>query len=533
MKAMAATKKVVTTKIATTLIAVQPLPLGMNLDKQDVEATSQVFVDAIKSSRQFGSVTNSWDMSVPLNANGWPTTDFGVVVFNTIPHGYGTYSLSFTGSAHISGNGSSAPVTISNVSYNSGTNTTTAQVTLPSNSSGLDSLDLEFTHTSGPGLTNVQLIRPGYAANTTQVFSTAFINALAPFGTLRYKDFLQTDNNPLVNWSDRPHESDAQQTSSRGVALGYVIALANQTGKDIWLNIPEGATDDYITQMAEFFKTNLTNPNIHIYLEYSNEVWNSLFQAHTANLNAALAEGNAGPCQLNDYGATPDSPPGTAYHYWAWRRVAYQSMHIGQIFNSVFGQGNSQVRPVLSGDIYATLGMQDSLQWIQKYYGTPSQLFYGIAGSQYASLNYAGSSNLGNLTVSQTLSVESAAMTQKIQQFSANMIYNGVMSTSPNYAALANYYGLQNTAYEGGPDTAWGAPLANMISANNDPQMGTLVTSFLESWFQDNPTGLFMYTELCCPNNQYGQYGMYTDITQASVKSTAVDAVAGMTTGNL
>ena len=36
-------------------------------------------------------------------------------------------------------------------------------------------------------------------------------------------------------------------TKYKGGSWEYLIQLANVSGKDLWLNIPIGATDDYVT----------------------------------------------------------------------------------------------------------------------------------------------------------------------------------------------------------------------------------------------------------------------------------------------
>ena len=59
-------------------------------------------------------------------------------------------------------------------------------------------------------------------------------------------------------------------------------------------NVPVNATDDYITKLAQLFKANLS-PDLSVYIEYSNEVWNGSFQQANDDLTAAIAEeGNAG-----------------------------------------------------------------------------------------------------------------------------------------------------------------------------------------------------------------------------------------------
>ncbi len=67
--------------------------------------------------------------------------------------------------------------------------------------------------------------------------------------------------------------------------------------------MPHAADDNYITQMATLFRDNL-NPNLNVYLEYSNEVWNWIFeQAHYNDNNRPsqpqLRQGHGpkgGPC---------------------------------------------------------------------------------------------------------------------------------------------------------------------------------------------------------------------------------------------
>ena len=45
------------------------------------------------------------------------------------------------------------------------------------------------------------------------------------------------------------------------------------TGQDLWLCVPHEADSNYVANMAKMFRDSL-NPNIKIYLEYSNELWN-------------------------------------------------------------------------------------------------------------------------------------------------------------------------------------------------------------------------------------------------------------------
>ena len=115
--------------------------MGINISYiNDWGDRQHTFIDVMKQARGFASLTCPWDpvaCPVPLDANGWPTTDFGVFFLTppgdplgrplstTYPSMFGTYKLSFTGKATV---GPYNFGLIQNVVYDSLTNTTTAFV---------------------------------------------------------------------------------------------------------------------------------------------------------------------------------------------------------------------------------------------------------------------------------------------------------------------------------------------------------------------------------------------------------------------
>lgn len=117
-----------------------------------------------------------------------------------------------------------------------------------------------------------------------QPFYQEFLNKIEPFSYLRFMDWMATNNNPIVEWDQRPLPSYFSYGTGMGVPYEIIVKLANLTGKDIWLCVPHAANTDFIQQMAEFFRDSL-NENINIYLEYSNEVWNWIFQQAQYNIN--------------------------------------------------------------------------------------------------------------------------------------------------------------------------------------------------------------------------------------------------------
>ncbi len=281
-----------------------------------------MFVDAMKSARPFGSPNTPWDMNAALDASGWPTNDAGLVMVGGSSDPpidiSGTYHLSFNGSATVSP--AAFLFTVANQVYDLATDRTTADLQVPA---GQSAIMLSFTQTRG-GVRNIKFIRPGYPANTTQVFHTPFLNALTNFSVVRAMEYLDTGgNNPVfpavLPWPDRRPVTYATQTSGaiyKGGAWEYLIQLANVTGKDLWLNIPIAATDDYVTQLARLLKGGL-DPGRVVYIELSNELWNtgSGYPQTPYNYQAAAAEVQAGGSPLNYDGATDSQ-------LWGRRRIA-------------------------------------------------------------------------------------------------------------------------------------------------------------------------------------------------------------------
>jgi hypothetical protein len=90
---------------------------------------------------------------------------------------------------------------------------------------------------------------------------------------------------PHLEWNDRKKKHFYSQSIRFGMSYEYIIEMANITGKNVWINIPHTASEDYIRKMAQLFRDSL-DCNLEIYLEYSNEVWNWMFpQAHEVSEN--------------------------------------------------------------------------------------------------------------------------------------------------------------------------------------------------------------------------------------------------------
>jgi PKD repeat protein len=126
---------------------------------------------------------------------------------------------------------------------------------------------------------NIRLLRIEHEHSDLEAdpFYEGFIEKIQPFQLLRFMDWMAINNSPVVNWSDRKLPEYYTYGGANGVPYEVIIQLANQTKQDVWICVPHAATDDFIYRMAELFRDNL-DPELTIFLEYSNEVWNWIFE---------------------------------------------------------------------------------------------------------------------------------------------------------------------------------------------------------------------------------------------------------------
>ena len=346
----------------------------------------------------------------------------------------------------------------------------------------------------------------------------------------------------MTTWGERRLKTDATEVNAiqnapttPGTRIGgaweYLIDLANLTGKDLWIDIPTAATDDYITKLAQLLKygsngvtpytsTQVSpicpplNSNLHVYVEYANEVWH--WNSGTLPFNWNLASATAQKTVLGGAYPTTTTDP----VFLLQRCYAKRSVEISNLFKGVYGAAaiNTTIRPVLAWQSVGPDGMDTILQFIHPYYGVdPNTLFYAISEATYN----ANSTNTTDVT---TLFNEVTALSDQEKVYVSY------------YNTRAINYGLKLICYEGGLDAmhlnANGDPdgnhdLAVYYQANRDPRMTALIVHDVTNLFSVG-VSLYMYFHLSGPYNQYGMYGLSEDINNLSTpKWQAIDQLVG------
>jgi hypothetical protein len=170
---------------------------------------------------------------------------------------------------------------------------------------------------------NIELLEAG------AVFNPAWIARIEHLRALRFMDWMATNNSTLADWRDRPRPTDYTY-GWRGVPVEVMVALADEVGADPWFTLPHRATDAHARAFAEYVRDHL-DPRRKAFVEYSNEVWNWMFdQAHWAAGEARARWGIAG---------------GDAWMQFAGMRAA----QVAAIWDEVFGaEADARLTTVVS-----------------------------------------------------------------------------------------------------------------------------------------------------------------------------------------
>lgn len=308
---------------------------------------------------------------------------------------------------------------------------------------------------------NIRVIMLGFESiYEQQPFHPSYVTFLRNFSTLRFMDWAQTVEGPPGVWAERTTPASATQASLNGVALEYMIQLANEVGANAWFNNPHTATDTYVQNMAQLIRDQL-NPAFQVHIEYSNEVWNPDF----------IANGYARQQGLQ-LGLSPE--PFVAALYFHSRR----SVEIFNIFEQVFGSTDRLVR-TMGGWIDNEL---ETSQWILSEILDYQNAYQSV--DAYSIAPYFGY-RLGTPELADQLATMSF---DDILDWAAEDM-NLMLGIAASLKASTDARGIDLVTYEGGQDLRGIGPqmddpsvVERFTAANRHPRMYDLYTEYLNSW---------------------------------------------------
>jgi hypothetical protein len=507
-------------------------PVGTNLRRLAYRSSQLPFVDVFKTASAWmpgciagqqpdctAAIAGNTGEQLDLDANGWvrslpqpgeaPRYWFvNAFMLNSIGDHYpsGTYVVLYDGQGTIRYGGAAQLV-----AHEAGRDI--LNVTPNDDGIAMRIVATDPNHT-GDYIRNIRVLMPGFEQTyATQPFNPVFLEKIAPYRALRFMDWMATNDSAQGAWADRPLPTDATYATAAGAPLEIMVGLANQVGADPWFTIPHMADDDYIQHFATQVRDSLS-VDLHVYVEYSNEVWNNGFSQAEWVLDQANA---TWPTSLES--------DLTKRQNWYGMRMA----QICDIWHTVWRAQRDRVTCVMAGQAGDTQVIQQALACELWAEGKPcaAHRIQALAIAPYFAL-YIGSAANAAAVVGWTTGADGG----KSELFE-ELVEGGLLADGPSGGALqqafdridrhrvvAETYGLTLVAYEGGQHLvaqeglqASAAISMLFMEANRDPRMELLYATYLDRWRREGGT-LFIHHNDVGRYNENGSFGALEYIDQ-------------------
>lgn len=518
-----------------------PSSLGMNISRVIDYATQWMFVDMMKQARPWITQESgpwysgkAWDSglreSIPIDENGYPLEiPFAVngidipqrvltIIGNSsYPDGEylflaeGDGDISFSGSGITFRKNPEIPVTDATISY--------IVNFAPGHSYVIMGVDRSNPQNH---LRNMRFIKRDFLDTyQTQPFHPEFIKHLQGFKVLRYMEYLMTNSNPTTFELNIP-STYYTQAVKRGGSIDYIAELSNQTFTDPWITIPHNANDEYIEDVAIRLKTRL-HSNRKIYIEYSNELWNSLFKQTEWVYKTAcgLPTTYVSHTTGNDWGFKGCDDLASSVRYQAMRITRIYS-----IFNTVFGNTFTQRIVKIASSQAANAYLSDKLlaAFDDKYLNSR-----GYKPDALAIAPYFGEPIANKVFHNKE---SSSIATENIIAMTHNDMQSNSFRWMQAQKKVASNYKVNLVAYEGGQHLVGNGGAENdtsltqkLIDTNRNPAMQDLYEHYLDYWFHQTGGGLFVLFNNVEEPSKWGSWGLYEFQTQPIEESPKAMAV--------
>jgi hypothetical protein len=362
-------------------------------------------------------------------------------------------------------------------------------------------------HKTGNYIRNIHVVPLDYESRfKTEIFNPLFLERIKRFGAIRFMDWMRTNDSQQKTWRDRPQVEDATY-SEKGAPVEIMIELANRMRAHPWFNMPHMADDDYMRNFAQLVKQRL-DPQLSVYVEFSNEVWNWTFpQSHYA-----LAQGKA---RWGD--------KGDAFMQWYGMRVAQMS----DIWKSVFDNQRHRLISIISTQT-AWRGLEASVLDCSLWVAEGNKPCYQHGIDAYAITGYF----TGNISSGENQGTVESWLKDGDKGFGrafTQMRQGGILSKQKDddsvvatgelfkyHQQVAKQKGLTLVAYEGGQSLVNpnSEKLTNFfIALNRHPEMAKLYNQLLDQWVATNGTMFMHFSDIIQPS-KWGSWGMLEHVDQ-------------------
>ena len=457
--------------------------LGINLAGIADWGTEFPFVDLFKQSRAW-FVEGDDVKALKLDASGWlrqlPIGKVASTIISSLDNNHfpsGDYVILYDGEGEI------------NVPFHAVKSNNPGKMQLyVDGKKGLFRLDVIKTNPQNY-IKNIRVIPKQFEDTYLQnPWQPHFLKRWQGVASIRFMDFMATNNATQSNWQGRPKPTDASYASN-GVPLELMIDLANRLNAEPWFCMPHMANDDYVKQFASMVKTSL-KPNLRAWVEYSNEVWNGGFGQN------AYAGKQGQRLKL------ADEPWQAACKY-----NAYRSLQIFNIWQQVFSQSKDDKHKnfvrVLASQAANTGVAEQVLSFEQAGKDAANQADV-LAIAPYIHFSVPPNADDGitdKIVANWSLEKLFEHLNKKSLAESTQWIIN--------HKNIANQYGLKLVAYEAGQHLVGVAGAESneqmtslFLKANADSRMGQLYTQHLSAWVNNGG-------DLLCHFNSVGTWSKW------------------------
>lgn len=312
---------------------------------------------------------------------------------------------------------------------------------------------------------NIRMIMPGFEATYQQnPFHSIFLKRWQGVACFRFMDWMDTNGSKIVKWEDRPRVDDATWTI-KGAPVEVMVDLCNRQKVDGWFCMPHEANDEYVRNFARYAKDHL-DPERKAYIEYSNEVWNSMFQSN----RYAAAKGKE--LGLGD----PSRPWEGGCLYYGKR-----SVEIFDIWEKEFG-GTDRIVRVLAWQAASGNYWLDGMLMAK----VPAGKVDALAIAPYMTFLPPGQAREKNAL---TADVVSKWTVDQVMEHCRTKALPGCTKWMQQAAAVAKKYNVKLVCYEAGQHLVGvgGGENNDQLTklfkeANASPAMGDLYREYYKAW---------------------------------------------------
>lgn len=334
------------------------------------------------------------------------------------------------------------------------------------------------------------------------LFNPDYVNFMKDFQVIRFMNMQGMTRNPVENWSERNTPAKATWGGraglySRGAPVEVMVALANQVKAHPWFSMPYKANNDYMRKFAEYVKANL-DPNLKVYIEYSNEVWNPIFIHHDYAIEQGLA-------------AKLDAKKSPAGYKWYSRR----SVEVFKIWEDVFGSSEQLIRTM--GSWASNQNMSSQILAFEDAYKHTDAIAIGPYVSAHPEV----------LRKANNVDDVFKAMMDKSSKWGMKRIVSYIKKQEK----VATSFGVDLLAYEGGQHLVdWDTrkvdqhPNPLLYAANRDPRMGIVYDELMNEWKR---AGGKLFVAFSAPRiySWYGSWGVKEHIRQSRADAPKYDSL--------